>query len=144
MAFFDLVLKTSGSLHSDGEPDDFISEHIGLIRYTRNHDGRVFKVGKVKACRIHADLARQAGESIFDVCDAHSQEMHEVYVTLFDPATDDLKEAPPLSHSGLVGRVDHDRSFVAARPGWTARLRHGVNHGSSRMASKHWSNVSPW
>jgi hypothetical protein len=93
MASFDLVLQTSGSLHPDGEPDRFISAYTGLILCTRDRDGKVFKVGKVKAYRIHTDLARQAGESVFDVCDAHSQEMHEVYAALFDLATDDLKES---------------------------------------------------
>jgi hypothetical protein len=93
MAFFDLVLQTSGSLHPDGEPDRFISEYTGLIRSTRNQDGKVFTVGKVKAYRIHVDLAHQAGESVFDVCDAHSQDLHEIYAALFDPVTDDLKES---------------------------------------------------
>jgi hypothetical protein len=92
MASFDIVLKTSGGLHPDGEPDRFISAHTGLVRCTRDGDGRAFRVGKVKAYRIHADLARQAGEPVFDVCDAHSQGMHEVYAALFDPATDDLQE----------------------------------------------------
>jgi hypothetical protein len=92
MAFFDIVLKTSGTLHPDGEPDDFISEHTGIIRCTRD-DEKVATVGKVKAYRIHADLARQAGETILDVCDAHSQQLHDVYATLYDPTEDDLKEA---------------------------------------------------
>jgi hypothetical protein len=92
MASFDIVLTTSGSLHPDGEPDRFISAYTGLILCTRDRDGEVFKVGKVKAYRIHTDLARQAGESVFDVCDAHSQGMQEVYAALFDPATDHLRE----------------------------------------------------
>jgi hypothetical protein len=91
MAFFDIVLTTRGSIHPDGEPDDFISEHTGRIRCTR--DDKVATVGKVKAYRIHADLARQSGESIFEVCDAHSQELHEVYGALYDPTEDDLKES---------------------------------------------------
>ena len=91
--FFDLVLQTGGSLHPDGEPSDFISAYAGVIRCTRDDDGTVVKVGKVQAYRIHADLARQHGESLFDVCDAHSQDLHEVYAALFDPATDDLKDA---------------------------------------------------
>jgi hypothetical protein len=93
MASFDILLKTSGSLHPGGEPDHFISAYSGLILCTRDRDGKVSPVGKVKAYRIHADLAWQAGESVFDVCDAHSQEMHEVYAALFDPASDDLKES---------------------------------------------------
>jgi hypothetical protein len=27
MTFFDIVLRTEASLHADGEPDQFISEH---------------------------------------------------------------------------------------------------------------------
>jgi hypothetical protein len=92
MASFDIVLQTSGSLHPDGEPDQFISTYTGLIRCTLDHDGKVFKVGQATAYRIHADLARQAGESVFDVCDAHSQEMHELYAALFDPHQDDLQD----------------------------------------------------
>src|SRR5688500_3238132 len=93
MASFDLVLRTGGSLHPHGEPDDFITEYSGIVRCTRDRDGKVYNVGRTKAFRIHADLARQAGEPLFDVCDAHSQAMHEVYAALFDPATDDLEEA---------------------------------------------------
>jgi hypothetical protein len=93
MASFDITLQTQGTLHPDGEPDDFISTYTGLVRCTRDRDGQVFNVGRVKAYRVHVDLARQAGESVFDVCDARSQEMHEVYAALFDPATDDIKEA---------------------------------------------------
>ncbi len=93
MAFFDLVLRTTGSLHPGGEPDDFVSTHAGVVRCTRDRDGKLFRVGKVKAYRIHAGLAHEAGEPVFDVCDAHSQEMQEVYASLFDPEDDDLSQA---------------------------------------------------
>src|SRR4051812_14523947 len=93
MARFDIVLQTSGSLHPKGEPDDYISDHAGVIRCTRDHDGQVSTVGRVRAFRIHVGLARQGGESVFDVCDAHSEEMHALYPALFDPVEDDLKEA---------------------------------------------------
>jgi hypothetical protein len=92
MSSFEIVLRTSGSLHPDGEPDSFISRHQGVIRRTRFRDGKVSTVGLVQAYRIHIDLAEEAGERIFEVCDSHSQEMHEVYAALFDPHTDDLKE----------------------------------------------------
>jgi hypothetical protein len=70
---------------------DHVSAYRGVIRCTRDRDGKVFRVGRVKAYRIHADQAGRAGEPAFDVCDAHSQEMHEVYAALFDPQADDLK-----------------------------------------------------
>jgi hypothetical protein len=117
MTFFDLVLQTSGSLHPDGEPDRFISTHTGLIRCTRDHDGRTFNVGKVKAWRIHVDLAREAGESIFDVCDAHSQELLEVYAALFDPDADDLKETVRTQVDGF----DNDvlvLDYILLSPRW--------------------------
>jgi hypothetical protein len=91
MATFDLVLKTTASLHPESEPDDFVTCHSGFIRRPRD-DGRTFKVGLVRAYRIHADLAEQAGVPLFDMCDAHSEEMNAVYAALFDPHTDDLKE----------------------------------------------------
>jgi hypothetical protein len=89
---FDLVLRTEGSLHPGGEPDRFVSAHSGVIRRIRDRDGRVFNIGLVKAYRIHAAQAEEAGEVLFDVCDGHSQQLHEVYAALFDPHTDDLKE----------------------------------------------------
>jgi hypothetical protein len=90
MATFDLLLRTAGSLHPAREPSDYVSAYRGVLRCTRGRDGKVFKVGKVRAHRIHADEAARSGVPVFDVCDAHSQEMHEVYAALFDPETDDL------------------------------------------------------
>ncbi len=92
MASFDIILQTCGSLLPDGEPDRFVSEHTGVIRCIRDSDGKVFKVGKVKAYRIHAALAREEGECLFDVCDCHSEDLLGVHTALFDPESDDLKE----------------------------------------------------
>jgi hypothetical protein len=92
MASFDIVLRTQGSLHPEGEPDRFISDYGGVVTYARDRDGKAFRVGKVKAYRIQAALAEEAGEPIFDVCDAHSQQMHDVYAALFDVETDDIKD----------------------------------------------------
>jgi hypothetical protein len=116
MASFDLVLQTSGSLHSNGEPDRFISEYKGVIRCTRD-DGRIFKVGRVKAYRIHADLAFDDGESLFDVCDAHSQQLHDVYAAFFDPTEDDL----PESVRGRFDVFDNDilvLDYILLSPRW--------------------------
>jgi GNAT superfamily N-acetyltransferase len=92
MARFDIVLQTRASLHADGEPTRFLSEHTGFIHCTRDRDGKVFRVGKLHAYRIHANLAECHGEAVFDVCDAHSQSMHELYSALYDPKHDFLKE----------------------------------------------------
>jgi GNAT superfamily N-acetyltransferase len=84
MTFFDIVLKTGASLHPDGEPDDFISAYTGVIR-AEGESGVRRKVGKVRAYRIHAGAAAAAGEPLFDVCDAHSAELHEVHALLYEP-----------------------------------------------------------
>jgi hypothetical protein len=124
MAFFDLVLQTGGSLHAHGEPDDFVSEHTGVVRCTRDHDGRVCRVGKVRAYRIHADLARDSGESVFDVCDCHSQQLHEVYAAVFDPATDDLKDSVRDQFDGFDSDV-LVLDYVLLSPRWRG-LRLGL------------------
>src|SRR5439155_9607298 len=93
--------QTSSSLHPHGEPSDFISEYRGVIRCHRARDDRLVRAGKVKAYRVHADLARQCGESVFDVCDAHSQEMHELYAALFDPSADDFKDSVRAQFDGF-------------------------------------------
>jgi hypothetical protein len=84
MTFFDLVLRTSGSLHPDGEPDDFVTEFTGVMR-CEDEAGTVKRVGKVHAYRIEAALAARHGEPLFDVCDAHSQQLQEVHSLLYEP-----------------------------------------------------------
>jgi hypothetical protein len=41
---------------------------------------------------VQRGLALDYRQSLFDVCDAHSGDLHEVYAALFNPETDDLKE----------------------------------------------------
>jgi hypothetical protein len=84
MTFFDLVLQTQASLHPDGEPDDLISEHVGYI-FCEGDDGQRRRVGKVRAWRIEANLAAESGESLFDVCDAHSHLMQVLHILLYEP-----------------------------------------------------------
>jgi hypothetical protein len=117
MASFDIVLQTGGSLHPGGEPDDYIAEYAGLIRCTRDRDGSVFKVGKVKAYRIHAGLAADHGESVFEVCDCRSQPMHDLYAALFDPAQDDLKEEIRSQFDGVEADV-LVLDYVLLAPRW--------------------------
>jgi hypothetical protein len=117
MASFDIVLQTGGSLHPGGEPDDYIADYTGLIRCTRDRDGRVFKVGKVKAYRIHAGLAADHGESLFDACDCHSQQMHDLYAALFDPKQEDLKEAVRDQFDGVEADV-LVLDYVLLAPRW--------------------------
>jgi hypothetical protein len=91
VTFFDIVLQTSGSLHAHGEPTDYISEYDGFVRCEAD-DGKVRKVGKVHAYRVHAGQAMNAGESLVDVFDAHSQEMHMLHTRLFERRGYEFKE----------------------------------------------------
>ena len=124
MAFFDLVITTSASLHPDGEPSDFVSEYTGTIRCTRDRDGRVVRVGRVRAYRINAALAREAGESVFDVCDSHSQELHEVYAAVFDAGQDDIREEIRQRFDGFDSDV-LVLDYVLLSPRWRG-LRLGL------------------
>jgi hypothetical protein len=90
MACFDVVLQTRGSLHDCGDPTAFLSEYAGRLLCTRERDGKVFRVGKVRAYRLHVEQAQANGFSVFEVCDAHSQEMLDLYSDLFDPVGDEL------------------------------------------------------
>ncbi len=84
MTFFDIILRTGTSLHPDGEPADFVSTWTGVIR-AESEDGVKRKVGRILAHRIQAEAAAEAGEPLFDVCDAHSQELHEAHTLLYEP-----------------------------------------------------------
>lgn len=87
MASFDIILKTRVGLHVDGEPSDFVSEYNGVIICEDEETGAVTKAGRVAARRVHATLARNAGEPLFDVCDCHSQELHVLHTLLYEPDT---------------------------------------------------------
>jgi hypothetical protein len=88
----DITLEASASLHPGGDPGRFVSTHAGVIRRTRDRDGRPSAVGVVRAYRIHADAADEAGETPFRACDVHSQDLREVHAALFDEGTDDFRE----------------------------------------------------
>jgi hypothetical protein len=85
MASFDLVLKTRACLHPDTEPTQFVSEYDGVITCSDDETGEVTRVGRVHALRVHAALAQEAGETLFDVCDAHSHELHVLQTLLYEP-----------------------------------------------------------
>ena len=124
MATFDLILKTGGSLHPDVEPTHFVSEFSAVITSTDDETGEDTRVGKAHALRVHAGLAQSAGETLFDVCDAHSQELHALQTLLYEP--DGYSFWP-----GIVRRFDAIESdllvldFVVLSPRWR-RLKLGL------------------
>jgi hypothetical protein len=124
MASFDLILKTRGSLHPDGEPTQFVSEYSGVITCTDDETGEVSKVGRVKVQRVHAGLAHNAGESLFDVCDAHSHELHVLHTLLYEPEGYNFQD-------GIQARFDTFETdllvldYIVLAPKWR-KLRLGL------------------
>lgn len=115
MAIFDIVVKSRASLQSYGEPSRFVSSYSCIITATDDETGEVKKVGRIRAMRIHAGLALNARESLFDVCDTHSTELNNLYALLYEPSG--FMEA-------VVDRFDAFESdllvldFVALSPKW--------------------------
>ncbi|WP_439625371.1 hypothetical protein [Gemmata sp.] len=117
MASFDIVLRTQGSLHPDGEPTNFISEIRGVITCRNDETGAVTSVGKVAALRVHAALAHNVGASLFDACDAHSGELHYLHALLYEPDAYHFRD-------GLMARFDAAEpdllvlDYVVLSPKW--------------------------
>jgi hypothetical protein len=84
MGSFNVFLQTEACLRSSKEPSEFISDFTGIIRYERQRDSNVFKVGKVQAYRINAALAFEHGQSLYEVCEDHSHEMHFCHTLLYE------------------------------------------------------------
>ena len=117
MASFDIILRTRGSLHPDGEPSGFVSEYTGVVTCTDDETGYVANVGRVSALRVHVGLAHDAGESVYDVCDSHSHELHLLHTLLYEPGGYGLK--PSLARRFDV--FDSDLlvlDYVVLAPRW--------------------------
>jgi hypothetical protein len=124
MASFDIVVKTRVSLHPDGEPTQFVSAYDAIITCTDDQTGDVTKVGRVHAIRVNAALAENAGEPLFDVCDAHSGELHHLHALLYEPDGYGFREAIAQSFDA----VETDLlvlDFVVLSPRWR-RLKLGL------------------
>jgi hypothetical protein len=124
MASFDIIVRTRGSLHPDGEPTRFVSEYDGVVTCTDDATGNTTNVGRVHALRVHAALAESAGEPLFDVCDAHSGELHHLHALLYEPDGYSFRE-------GIAQRFDAVETdllvldFVVLSPRWR-RLKLGL------------------
>ena len=85
MASFDVILQTRASLYASDDPSEFISEYTGVITCVDDETDAETKVGRLSALRVHAGLACNAGESLFDVCDSHSRELQYLHSLLYEP-----------------------------------------------------------
>lgn len=86
MGDFDILCQTTVPLSTYNEPDDFVIKYEATIR----HDGE--PIGKAVLYKVQLGLAANYGENLFDIFDAHSQGLLEIYVALFDPNTDDIRD----------------------------------------------------
>jgi hypothetical protein len=125
MATFDVTVQTSGCLHPYREPDDFISTYSALITCTRDPDGKRARVGRLKAYRLHAELAAEHGESLFDVCDAHSQSMHDLYRAVYHPESGTFHEAVVDQFDAFASPDCLIVDYVLLHPKWRG-LRLGL------------------
>src|SRR5262249_42472750 len=124
MATFDLVLRTRASLHPDGEPTQYVSEYDGVITCTDDQTGDVTKVGRVHALRVHAGLAENAGEPLFDVCDAHSGALPRFPTLCYGPDGCGFREAIARQFDAVeIDLLVLD--FVVLSPKWR-RLKLGL------------------
>src|SRR5436190_9596397 len=86
MGDFDILCQTTVPIASYEEPDDFVVEYTASIR----HDGE--PIGEAVLYKVLLGLACNYGQNAFDIFDAHSQGLLEIYETLFDPKTDDIRD----------------------------------------------------
>lgn len=92
MTFFDLAIATGTTLRTDGDPDVWVSEYTAVIS-GEDDDGVVSEVGHIRAQRVHVEIAARHGASLFDVCDCHGQELHDLHALLFTPNGYDFRDA---------------------------------------------------
>jgi hypothetical protein len=88
---FDLAVRTRASLHTDGDPDQFVSRYDATI-LCADEAGDERTVGRVRGLKVHAGVAANHREALFDVCDCHSQELHDLYTLLYEPGTHHFRE----------------------------------------------------
>ncbi len=99
MTFFDLKMHTRVPLAVDGDPSDLITEHTGEVVHLTDDGNSETLAGYVHAQVLHAGLAANRGESLFEVADCHSQEMLDLCSFLYRPDGHEFKPA-------LVDRFD--------------------------------------
>lgn len=124
VASFSLTVRTGGSLHPLGEPTEFVSSYAATIRCTDDDTGEVRRVGKLTALRVHAGLAHNAGESLFDVCDAHSQELADLHALVYEPDAHHFRE-PLMTRFEAVEPDLLVLDYVVLSPRWR-KLRLGL------------------
>lgn len=67
-----------------GEPDRFAFSHSGRVTVSHGRDEELqTHVGDFSLIYVDADLAINDGEALYDVCDAHSQELLDCYDALY-------------------------------------------------------------
>jgi hypothetical protein len=67
------------------EPDDYLCDIAGHIEYIHDDESKgERKIGEIEGHFINVDAVHRAGERLFDVFDARSQEAHEYFSAIFD------------------------------------------------------------
>ncbi len=103
MGRFDVVVQTAGGLLAEDEVSDFVSHYVGVLRYHQKGTAAPARVGRFVAYRLHAGQALDAAADLSRICDAHSQDLHDLYQALYDPATDDFRSDVRGQFDALAG-----------------------------------------
>jgi hypothetical protein len=90
--YYAVRLIAEEALVPTGNDADFIDEYEGRILYYHQTTTRQ-RVGRFRASVVRLDDALEAGIPSFELFDGHSQEFAEIWAALFDPKTEDLKDA---------------------------------------------------
>lgn len=94
-----------------GEPDEYVLPIMGEILWHPEPDEERFsvvgelRVGELKAFVIQANRACNDGRDLFEACDAHSQEMCNLYEDLYDPKDERLIDSVSDGCSGADALV---------------------------------------
>jgi hypothetical protein len=92
MGWFEVTCETVIPLAAYDGPDHFVVTYKGEVYCVEDDGGGEEKAGEYTLYRVQRGLALDYRQSLFEVFDAHSADLHEAYAALFNPRTDWLKD----------------------------------------------------
>lgn len=90
-SLYQIEFKVTQDLEGGGDFEDYISRIEGTVFFSIGNEKPV-EVGYITAYLVQAEQAQDDGWNLFELFDAHSGTLCEVYETFFDPETSELDE----------------------------------------------------
>jgi hypothetical protein len=91
MGWFEVTCNTTVPLAPYDQPDNFVVTYTGKVVHVEEGEQET-EAGHFTLYRVLRGLALDYRQNLFEVCDAHSQLLHDTYAALFNPETGDLKK----------------------------------------------------